>query len=454
MKLFRIGFIAAVLMAFAGYGAATAAPLDPGQKAQGMKEAPAILTTLGLKCDLADAYFVGTGTSKVDGKDVASKVYEVACKGSLGYFIVAMQNGTPPQFYDCLALKTQSDATVAKGGKPGQMCVLPENANPAAGLTGLMTAATSINPPCTVTAGRFAGGNPTDKFNIYEARCSDNRGYMVLNPQPGSAKTFNAVGCAEAGLFGAKCTLTSDAEISQQIQAMAKASNPAACQINNARWLLSTADGSSYYEVACADGKSGYIFQYAAGAEKQVIPCAKAQNIGGGCTLTNADVAQTAEAGIYTQQAKTIGYPCTVAKYQSLGFENAATKREVVELQCNEHPGSVWSLLPTGTGGDATVVNCLRATRYGLPSCKLSQPAATYTDLSAEIKSKGKTCTVTNARYIDKVVSPTGQDFVEVACSEGSGMVIAYEPKPIEAVADVFTCKEAAGTTRACTLSK
>ncbi len=451
MKLFRIGFMAAVLMAFAGYGVATAATLDPGQKAQGMKEAPAVLQSLGLTCDLSDAYFLGNGSSKVDGKDVKSKVYEVACKNGLGYFIVNNE-GSPAQFYDCLSLKTMSDQAVAKGGKPGQACILPENANPALSLGSYLT---SVSPPCTASAGRWVGGNNTDKINIYEARCSDGRGYVFLNPQPGSTKPFMAVSCAEAGLFGAKCALTSDAEIQQQIMAMAKPANPAACQMNASRWLLTTTDGSGYYEVGCADGKSGYIFQYTGGAVKQVIKCANAQRIAGGCTLTNADVAQTEEAGIYTQQAKQIGYPCTVSKYQSLGVENAATKREVVELLCSEHAGSVWSLLPTGSGGDATVMNCLRAEGgLGLPSCKLSPMSATYADLSAEIKSKGKSCTVSNARYIAGVRSANGEDFVEVACSEGGGMVIAYQPKPIETVADVFTCKEAAGTSRACTLSK
>ncbi|HUO21050.1 MAG TPA: hypothetical protein VMU59_00855 [Caulobacteraceae bacterium] len=452
MKLFRFGLIAAVLMAFTGYGVASAAGLDAGQKTQGMKDAPAVLQSVGLTCDLSDAYFVGNGTSKVDGKDVASKVYEVACKNGPGYFIVSSAN-QPAQFYTCLALKTMSDQTVAKGGKPGQMCVLPENANPATGLTPLL--ATASSPPCSVTSGRWIGGSATDKIDIYEARCSDNRGYVFLQPQPGSTKKFMAVTCAEAGLFGSKCALTSDDEIKQQIMALAKPSNPAACQMTGARWLLTTTDGSGYYEIGCADGKSGYIFEAAGGAPKQVIPCAKAQNIGGGCTLTDADVAQTAEANIYTQQAKQIGYPCTVSKYQSLGFENGAAKREVVELACKENAGSVWSLLPTGSGGDPTVMNCLRAVgALGLPTCKLSKPADTYANLSAEIKSKGKTCTVTNARYITGVRSQSGEDFVEVACSEGSGMIVAYAPKPIETVADVFTCKEAAGTNRACTLSK
>jgi hypothetical protein len=458
MRDLRIGFIAAVMMVFAGYGVATAAPtpaaptIDPGHHAQGMKEAPAILQTTGRPCDLTDAYYFGTGTAKIDGKNVPSKIYEVACKDSMGYFLVSLQ-GQAPQAYDCLVLKTESDEAVAKGGKPGELCILPGNANPAAGLAPLV--AQGGVAPCSIAGGRYLGGSATDLVNMYEARCTDGRGYLMMTPQPGSQKTLTVVGCAEGALFGAKCALTSDAEVQEQIIALAKPSNPAACQISAARWVLATVDGWHYYEISCADGKSGYMFRANnSGTVKDITACANAQKLGDGCTLTNIDVARTAEAGLYTQQAKQIGYHCTVTKYQSLGLETGSTKREVVELSCAEHPGSVWSLLPTGSGGDPVVVNCLRAQAYGLPSCKLAPTTATYADLAAEIKSKGKTCTVNNARYIDGVRSQNGEDFVEVACGEGGGLIVAYSPATIEAVANVFTCKEAAGTSRACTLGK
>ena len=452
MKLLRIGLVVAVMMAFAGHAMAADAPkLDADKRAQGMKEAPAIVQGADLDCAIDDAYFVGNGTNKVDGKDVTSKIYEVSCKQGIGYFL-AVAPGAKAQAFDCLALKTLSDAHVASGGKPSQLCILPGNADPAAGLTPIMAKA---GAPCTVSAGKYLGGSTADKFSLYEARCSDGRGYLLLSPQAGSSKTLSAVGCAEASLFATKCALTTDAEVTQQILAMAKSSNPPACQANAARWVLATVDGFHYYEVGCADGKSGYMFKAdSAGAVKQVITCAEADPIGGGCTLTNVDLAKTQEAGLYTQQAKQIGYPCTVAKYETLGPETAATHREVVEMACAEHAGSVWALLPTGSGGDPLVVNCLRAQGIGLPKCKLTQPSATFADLGAQIKSKGKTCAVTNARYMDGVHSQQGSDFIEVACDGGPGMVIAYAPTKIEAVLDVFSCKETAGTTRACTLTK
>ena len=87
MRLLRIGFIAAVAMAFGGH--AMAADLNPDQRTQGKKEAPAVVQSIGLQCTVNDAYFMGTSTTKVDGKDVKTNIYEVACGEGLGYLIVA-----------------------------------------------------------------------------------------------------------------------------------------------------------------------------------------------------------------------------------------------------------------------------------------------------------------------------------------------------------------------------
>lgn len=452
MKLLRIGMVAAVIAAFAGHAMAADAPkIDPAQRTQGMKEAPAVVQSAGLNCTISDALYVGQGSTKVDGKDVDSKVYEVACKEGLGYFIIAPK-GSAPQYYDCLALKSVADAA-AKAGKPssGQTCKLPANLDPKQGLQPLLAKANV--PSCaTVTQGRYLGSSAADLIAIYEARCDNGHGYLITAPKPGSKKTLTANDCAEAGLFGIKCEFTTDAEIKQQILALPGSSNPAACKPSDGRWVVTAVSGDRYYEIACTDGKSGYFFETdMTGKVKQVIPCALAEQLAGGCTLTNIDVARTEQAGLYSTLATKMGYPCTVTKYQSLNLEANAPHREVVELACKEHPGSVWTLIPT-EGGDPVEVNCVRAESIGLPSCKLSTKADIYADLSSQVKAAGKTCAVTNARYIKGVRTQQGDDFVEVACGGGGGYVIAYTPASIEKVREVFDCKETAGTTRACIL--
>lgn len=452
MKLPRIGMMAAVIMAFAGHAMAADAPkIDPAQRTQGMKEAPPVVQAAGLDCTIADALYVGQGSTKVDGKDVDSKVYEVACKEGLGYLVISPK-GSAPEYYDCLALKSVADAA-AKAGKSsgGQTCKLPANLDPKQGLQPLLAKANV--PACTtVTQGRYLGSSATDLIAIYEARCDNGHGYLITAPKPGSKKTLSANDCAESALFGIKCEFTSDADIKQQILALPGSSNPAACKPSDARWVVSAVGGDRYYEIACADGKSGYIFQAdSTGKVKQVIPCALAEQLAGGCTLTSINVARTEQAGLYSTLVTKMGYPCTVTKYQSLNLETNAPHREVVELACKEHPGSMWTLIPT-EGGDPVAINCLRAPSIGLPTCKLSTTADTYAYLSAQTKAAGKTCDVTNARYVKGVRSQQGDDFVEVACAGGGGYVIAYTPASLEKVRDVFDCKETAGTTRACTL--
>ncbi|HVY34293.1 MAG TPA: hypothetical protein VG960_07705 [Caulobacteraceae bacterium] len=452
MKLLRMGLIAAVMMAFAGHAMAADAPkIDPAMRAQGMKEAPAVAQAAGVNCTVSDALFVGSGTAKVNGKDIDSKVYEVACKEGLGYFFISPKD-SPPEMFDCLSLKSIADqaAKGGKGGGIGQTCKLPDNQDPKHGLEPLLVKANV--PSCTVANAKYIGSSLSEKISIFEASCTNGHGYLITAPLAGSTHALSANDCAESALFAMKCEFTSDAAIKQQLLALPGSSNPAGCQPSDARWVVTSVSGDRYYEIACSDGKSGYIFQAdIAGKVKQVIPCANAEQLAGGCTLTNISVARTEQAGLYSTLATKMGYPCTVTKYQSLNLEADKPHREVVELACKEHPGSVWTLIPT-EGGDPVEMNCIRATSVGLPSCKLTPMSDSYLDLASQIKSKGKTCAVSNARYLTGVRDQNGDDFVEVACSGGGGMVIAYTPASIEKVLDVFDCKETAGTTRACKL--
>ena len=451
MKLLRIGFVAAVMMAFAGHALAADAPkIDPAMRTQGMKEAPPVVEAAALGCTISDALFVGSGSANVNGKDIDSKVYEVACKEGLGYFIIAPK-GTAPQVFDCLSLKSIADAA-AKGGKAGigQTCKLPDNLDPKRGLEPLLAKANV--PSCTVTNAKYIGSSAAEGISIFETRCANGHGYLLTSPNASSKHALSANDCAESDLFGIKCEFTSAQEIKQQLMALPGASNPSACTPSDARWVITAVGGDRYYEIACTDGKSGYMFQAdLTGKVKQVIPCANAEQLAGGCTLTNVSVARTEQASLYTGLSTKMGYPCTVTKYQSLNLEGSPPHREIVELACKEHPGSVWTLIPT-EGGDATEMNCVRAESISFPSCKLTPITDTYLDLGSKIQSKGKTCAVTNARYMKGVTDQKGDDFVEVACGGGAGMVIAYTTAPIEKVLDVFDCKETAGTTRACKL--
>src|ERR1700753_2115645 len=106
MRFLRLGFIAAMAMPLCGQQAlaADASPpkMDPKNQAQAMKDAPALVQAAGQKCDVTDAYQLGTANEQANGKTFKSTFYEIACgKGGLGYVFKSSANGDP-QFYDCL----------------------------------------------------------------------------------------------------------------------------------------------------------------------------------------------------------------------------------------------------------------------------------------------------------------------------------------------------------------
>ena len=444
MKFLRIGFIAALALALHGQALAAAAPaapkIDAAARTTGMKEVPAALQQAGVDCTVSDAYLMGNGSAKVGGKDVKSSIYEAACQQGLGYVVVATP-GAAPQTYDCLTMKEAADKAVATKAKPGPTCALPGNADPKQGLVPLLSKA-GVN--CgTVTAAHWMGTSPTDKITLYETACSNGNGYVLTQPLAGSAKPLSAVDCIKASMIGLECTLTSKEQIEQGIIKLSDAAGKPTCKPTKARWVVTDpATNNDYYEVGCADGTTGYMFQTDnKGGFKSVIECVRATRIAGGCTFSQADAGQTADAATYSKLAKQINYPCDVAKYQSYGSENGGP-REIVELACKDHPEGAFAMVPTGAGQTGEFFNCVRATDRGL-SCHLSPMEATYAKISSQIAARGKTtCQVNGGRGIGK--DTKGSDYIEVTCANGPGLVLEYSRLPEETLVSALPCAQAA----------
>jgi len=451
MKLLKIGFVAALALALHGQAMAAApaaTKLDPKAQAQGMKEAPAVVQQAGLDCSVSDAYFMGAGEDKVDGKPVKTNIYEVACGTGLGYIIVSKGPAAPPEAYDCLTMQEAASRADPKK-KGGLVCTLPGNADPKQGLAPLVVKAGGA---CTLNNARQVGASAASKIVRYEVGCSEGRGYFMDVPQPGSTKPLSLIDCTKAKvLAGTECTFTTAEQISQAIVRASAAAGKTACQASAGRWVVTDpSKGDEYYEIGCADGKSGYMFvTNAKGAYQSTIDCARASGIAGGCTLTNVEVAESQEAGTYTKLATQIGYPCTVTKYHSMGIDKVSG-REVVELVCTEHPESIWAMVPTGAGQTGEYFNCIRATEHGL-ACKLSPPEATYAKISSQIAARGKTtCQVHDARALGRTAE--GTDFIEVACTGGPGLMLEYSKLPAETLISALPCKDAAGIAGGCKL--
>ncbi|MEI9965023.1 MAG: hypothetical protein WDM92_10230 [Caulobacteraceae bacterium] len=337
-------------------------------------------------------------------KETTTNIYEVACQGALGYMILAPEGGTP-QGFDCLALSVNAPKPGAKD-TGGLYCRLPANADP---VKALQPVVSKSAPGCTVAQARWMGEGSSEKFNQYEVGCSEGPAYVLQVPEAGSTHALTAVDCLR--VRPAPASTSPRTRWPRSFPPWPPPSGRA-CQVTDGRYMGSLSNGSSYYEVACADGKSGYVFQVdASGKYMSALDCTRAGSIGGGCQLTAAG--ETSDNDTYSKLAKQIGYPCTVKTYRSMGLD-AASGREVVELACSDHPDGAIALMPIDKGQKGEVYNCVRAEARQL-KCTLTPPAATYAKLTTELAANGKTCQVTNARAVG--VTAAGTDFVEAACA-------------------------------------
>ena len=452
MRFLAIGLMAAVLAGALSPAIASAADKKPAaapaagvgdakSHAQAMMEAPPLIQQTAINCTPTDAN-VTSGKATDAGKPVNTKIYELVCQQGLGWMIFAPEGGAPSAF-DCLALSTRKPAEGAKDNG-AVYCRLPANQNP---LQGIQAVAGQAGNNCQVAQARWMGSSTDNKLDQYEIACSDGSAAVLQVPRTGSAQKLTSVNCLS--LKPGDCTYFPKEKYLAQLTSLSQpAGKP--CQVTDGRYVGRTPNGHAYYEVACADGKSGFVLETDQNnAFVRAVDCGRSGAMGLGCELTSAGAAQTSENQTYTQAAKAIGFDCDVKSYHQFGVDQK-TGREVVELACNNHPESYIALLPVDKGQSGRYMDCARAAGVGL-KCVLTSSDLTYAKLSSDISKSGKSCQVSNAR--DVGTTAAGDDYVEVACTGGTGMVIAY-PQTNDAAKSVQTCAQAKATGLACTLSK
>ncbi len=449
MRAFAIGLAAAmcaaVLLPTAALAAKPAAPAaigDAKSHQQGMTDAPGLIQQTGISCTPVDANYAGQGKTKdANGKENTTKVYELACQEGLGYVIMAPSDG-PPNAFDCLAMSINKPVP-GQPDKHSVYCLLPQNAEPLAGIQPLVAKAGASD--CMVNQARYMGSSPDGKMDQYEVGCANGRAFVLQNPRAGATQKLAALDCLNLKIGDCPTYLPKDRFLALMGTLAAPASRP--CQITDARWMGSTPSGQSYYEIACTDEKAGYVLQVSAQRQyEKSYDCARATALGGGCILTAAAAAETQEVSTYTGLAKSIGYSCNVKSYHSFGTDSSG--REVVELACADHPDGAIAMLPVDKGQKGEYMNCARAEAHQL-HCSLTQPADNYAKLSSEISATGKSCQVTNARGVG--TGATGDDYVEVSCTGRSGAFIEFAPGT-DSVKSLIPCVEAKGIGGGCKL--
>ena len=450
MRFLAIGLMATVLAASllpTGALAADKPAPAPGQgdaksHAQAMMDAPSLIQQTGINCTPTDAN-VSTGkATDANGKSTTTKIYELVCQQGLGWMIFAPEGGMPNAF-DCLALSTRKPAPGAKD-TGGVFCRLPPNEDP---LKGVQAVAAQGGVSCPLAQARWMGTSADGKLDQYELACADGSASVLQVPRVGSSQKMTNVGCMD--LKHGDCTYVPKEKYISQIASMAQAAGRP-CDVNDGRFIGKTPGNHSFFEVGCADGKSGYVLEVdEANKYVRTIDCGRSGPMGLGCELTSAGAAQTSENATYTQAAKGIGFNCDVKSYHQFGVD-AKTGREVVELACNNSPESYIALLSVDKGQTGRYMDCVRAAGVSL-KCVLSPIEATYAKLSSDISKSGKSCMVNGGR--DVGTTATGDDYVEVSCAGGPGMVLTY-PDTNDTIKASQTCASAKAIGLTCTLSK
>ena len=438
MKSIGIGLIAALAMVVLAPAGAQAAPKKDAVQAmmlakareRGKAEAPALAQAAGLTCNISDAVFMG------EDKKQAMTFYEVACAEGMGYVLFNKTGDAKPVAYTCL----ETSKPTADGQPNNLACQLPGNAEPKAALAAYVAKG---GAPCVIENARAIGQG--QKSAYFEVACKGGAGYILVTsspPDPTQPVQMNTCLAYEPG-GNLYCELTDRAAQLAPIDALVAKANRG-CTVKDRRYVLSSKDGTNYYEVACSDSK-GYMVQEAKNGDLQrIIDCGSADFIGGGCTLTDARASQTEQSALYTRLATQAGFNCEVAKYAPLPTTGP---REVVELECKNRPDGGVAVF-TGNGGK--VYNCVLAELEGY-RCSFTKKEVVYPKLTSALKDLGKgSCVVSDARIIGKT---TDEGFVEVACADGlPGWVIGY-PNGSETPKELLSCLQAANIGGGCKLA-
>jgi hypothetical protein len=185
-----------------------------------------------------------------------------------------------------------------------------------------------------------------------------------------------------------------------------------------------------------------------AGRLAAATDCLRAVDIAGGCTLTDTRQAEIAPDGPYSDLAKetygdlakTAGFDCAVSKYAD--FPPKANGAEVVELACSNRPDGGVGLFPST--GRPEVWDCLRSRAEGY-TCTFSSESGAYGKLTTQLKAKGTSCVVNDARPYGR--TSEGADLIEVSCADGGpGWVLEYPPHVAEPIGGLLNCTQAAAS--------
>ena len=247
---------------------------SPEQVLEGARE---LAAAASVDCQVSEASLLGVDAQR-------KSIYEVVCANNAGHVLIASE---PPQVFNCLELA--GSAAIQRERDPaaevGQQCTLPANQN-ALALIGAWAREAGVS--CTVDEARAIGRSSAGNL-IYEVGCAGVDGYLLEKAN----SQWTLQDCLQVVSAGGTCRFTTAAEQNATLQAKLAGTEAADCGVQQVRVMGQNANGR-FYEVKCAAEGVGFVARVKDDATQQIYPCATAQNIGGGCTLTPAPAAAPA----------------------------------------------------------------------------------------------------------------------------------------------------------------
>jgi hypothetical protein len=195
---------------------AALAKTKAADKAQAAEKAPELIKTLNLSCAVTDSNVVARGPATVNGKNVNSTTYEVACGNGMGYLIVSPDTDAPISF-SCFAAEDLRATDAVTGKADNVACALPANADQKAMAASVMDHA---GTPCAVREQSWMGQDKAAQEEYVELVCDGGKGYILAIPLAGAPTAIGATSCADVLIKkGMSCRLPANVTATNVVSA-------------------------------------------------------------------------------------------------------------------------------------------------------------------------------------------------------------------------------------------
>lgn len=220
-------FLTVCLAIAIGLCAPAAAKSKAPSKEEILHDAAALVQSIHLSCEVADAALYNDGNAILNGNTVHVRTFETACKNGLGYFLIE-QAPEPVGGFSCFAAESMRQDDIAQKRAPAPACSLSANSDTKAMAQAVLG---GLGKSCTVKSLRSMGQQSASQSELTEAACTDGSGYVIFSALPGATQSVTAQSCLEAYKHGIACTLSATGAITAETFKAALVQHNVACTV-------------------------------------------------------------------------------------------------------------------------------------------------------------------------------------------------------------------------------